>query len=265
MTRALAIACALACALAACKQAAPPEDGEWTTADWVKVGLPDPSREWSTDQLTIAVGMLSDVSVQHPGALPVFQSARSGDVFARVIAPVRIDAKGADGLVGQLMPREEALRKLMRVYQQTSPAVPRRELLELTGALLDNYVLLMPSLLELMKSFPPTDPSYQVRQGGLDKVKTGLGMMLNGSLTMAGSEALSIESRHAVFAYLTRDVAALAPLLGGADRQTFRALLAKDVASSSQEIAHDALALQRVLPLELGSDAAGSAAGSAAN
>ncbi len=90
------------------------------------------------------------------------------------------------------MPREEALRKLMKLYQQTSPAVPRRELLELTGALLDNYVLLVPEILDFMKTFPTSDPSYATRQGGLDKVRSGLGMMLTGSLTMASSEQLGL-------------------------------------------------------------------------
>ncbi len=75
-------------------------DHSLTAAQYAEKGLPLPNRPWDDDDLRHAVGILQKLAAEDPLKLPRRESAASGAVFARLVAPLPLakDATTTDDL-----------------------------------------------------------------------------------------------------------------------------------------------------------------------
>ena len=67
-------------------------DHSLTTAQYAALGLPPPTRPWSDGELARAVTALQKLAERDPLKLPRLESAASGEVFARLVAPIALPA-----------------------------------------------------------------------------------------------------------------------------------------------------------------------------
>jgi hypothetical protein len=185
------------------ENALPPE--AWDVQSYVAAGVPDPARRWTHAEHVAAVQLLVDQSAQHPERLPRFGGARSGAVFARVIEPL-VDDPGApiEQRFGAHVQRYLTLNQLVKRYTKDPLAPPRRETIELFGALFADSVALEAMHDAFLASFPPDDPSLPARRGGFAKMATGWGGMLLGGFMTAGDLRVPEPDRIALVEHMNR-------------------------------------------------------------
>jgi hypothetical protein len=217
----------------------------WTVRDYMQAGVPDPGHAWSSSELKAAVAAFA----VHSDHLPSFQGARSGAVFARVVAAAPDDPTASvKTRFSDLLEREDALRAFAKLYLSDDLDVPRREPIEAWGTMLDIDVMMEPLMQTFLASFPPNDPSLGKRMDGLHKMREGEGEMIRGMLLMAADTRADLAVRRAILGHATHPVAVLFPSLGADDQREIRDLLAKLVDASTGALHDDAVAMQHALP-----------------
>jgi hypothetical protein len=203
------------------------------------VGLPNPDHIWSNRELTAAAAFLAS----RPGRLPVYPSA----VFARLVEalPDRPDAT-PEQLIPTHMERYDSLKAIAKLYMTP---IPRRESIELLGALLREAVVLEGALAPFLASLGPNDPQRDVRMEGLKKWHVGTTGMAMGALLVADDRRVPREDRRAMVSYLRRALPALYPGFPATDQQWIRRQLAALIAAVGPGPLYEELvAAQRALP-----------------
>jgi hypothetical protein len=159
----------------------PPPDRSLSVDDYIQRGVPAYDRIWSGTDMAKAASVLASVAQKEPGQLPRYQSHRSGILFARITADENLGLYRNRSLpVGQritealaYLESHNAIGKLyLKSYNQN--ATGDSELVEVYASLLRMWLTLMPLLDEFIATLDKSDPSYSVRMGGLNKVRTGL-------------------------------------------------------------------------------------------
>jgi hypothetical protein len=217
----------------------------WTVRDYMQAGVPDPGHAWSSSELTAAVAAIAG----HPDHLPSFQGARSGAVFARVVAPAPDDPAAAvkDRFV-DLAERAEALRTFAKLYIGGPSDVPRREPVEAWGTMIDDYVVLEALAQPFLATFGSGDRSLPSRVDGLRKMHEGEGEMLRGLVLMASDSRADLAVRRAILGHAAHAVAGLFPSFGASDQQEIRDSVGKLVDGTTGALHDDAVAMQHALP-----------------
>lgn len=139
---------ALAAALAGCAQTlvqpADRQDESLTSEQYVQRGLPSPERRWDADDYQQASKVLGALAKESLRRLPKHGSAKSGAVFARLVAPENLEAfRSAGGSIDQRfgnaallgLKLTPAYAEVVKMYGEAIDAgtAGNREFIELTG------------------------------------------------------------------------------------------------------------------------------------
>jgi hypothetical protein len=220
MKRVLVVLVVLACS---CKAKTNDLPGEaWSAADYASAGLAT-DKPWTHADHTRAAAVLAQQTAGHRDRLPRFQGAKSGAVFAKLIAtlPPDDDQPIADRFIAHVE-RYEATNAISKLYVENALAVPTREWIELMGALLRESVVLATAAQPFLASFGPDDPQRDGRLRGLAKMQSGFGQMILGSLLTAGDLRVPEADRLALVEHVNAALPVLLPQAPAETQQQIR-------------------------------------------
>jgi hypothetical protein len=181
----------------------PPQDSSLDVAAYVAAGVPSPDRDWAGSDMERAAEALTAIVAADPDALPQHGSARSGQLFDRIVSAgdlgiVQNEQLSVHQRLGQAITLQEAQRRILMLYlraleqRQTSG----RNLIELVGASLRTSAVIFTLAEAFMATFSPDDPSYAARQSGMDQMRSGFATSLSGALdTLTEAENFSLVDR----------------------------------------------------------------------
>jgi hypothetical protein len=205
-----------------------PEDLSLDSAEYIRLGVPDPDREWSAADMKRAFEALSALAEKDPRQLPRYKSSRSGTCFARItdkrnLRSFRERSVPIKTRLPQAMTFAESSKQILKLYMAAllKGAGVRGELIELMGA----QLRLMTVMLELAEEFVPTldknDPTYPTRIQAAAALKGDLATVVTGCLLTLSEDPYSIEDRQRLLDYLEETLPSIMPqLLPGARAET---------------------------------------------
>src|SRR5689334_9503776 len=88
-------------------------DQSWPVADYVRIGMPDPGRLWTAADYRNCRDILYALDRTNRAALPRMESAKSGDIFARLVNPTNTSL-----LAERFLPSEERVRLFYAVLNR---------------------------------------------------------------------------------------------------------------------------------------------------
>ncbi len=154
---------------------------------------------------------------------------KSGKTFARLAAPAdasffRKRSLSLGVRLPEALERFQASAALFELYLSAfaGKQVAGAELVELTGALLRNCVVLLEVVDELVPTISKDDPSYQERMAGLDQMRSGLAEVLSGAITSLTEEQYSVGARLRLVAYCRETFPSIVPRLTAPSRAEAR-------------------------------------------
>ncbi len=199
----------------------------WDVADYAKAGLVI-DKPWHPDDLTTAATVLKEQCSDHRERLPHFRGAKSGPVFAKLLAPLA-DARAAStsDQFAVHAQRGEALNQLSKLYTENLLAAPSREFIEVMGTYLGEAATLAVTADAFVATFGSDDPKHRARLDGLAQMKHGYGEMLRGGLLIAEDTRVPEQDRRAMLGYVSAVMPKLLPFADPATQQTIRDNLAK--------------------------------------
>jgi hypothetical protein len=239
-----------------------PADDSLTTTQYLEKTLPVPDHPWSGEDMVQAARVLNSINKEDPRHLPRHRSDRSGEVFARLVAPDNIELFFSDDVqldkrLGLAMAYLTAMGHIQKLYEKAfdSQFVGASELVELNAANF-NYNLAYFDLGDsYLKATPKDDPHYQSGQAELQRLRKVIaGSAANGLKLLSDPKRLSSEDRTTLLGYMIEsfpkmfpkmtelnrdellkalDSAAVAPGLRGERRQLRR--LNDDVKAALEE------------------------------
>jgi hypothetical protein len=168
----------------------PAPDESFTTAEYVRRGLPEPDRPWSIDDLVQAKEVLESVAREGCQFLPRYQSERSGEVFARLTSPENLKPFLDPDL--PLIERSLAAQflqahiEIINVYSSTFPSesAAGSEIEELIGFELQTTVVMLEVVDEIAAAINLEDPTYEQAREKLLQMKQSGGGLVTGCLVM---------------------------------------------------------------------------------
>jgi hypothetical protein len=220
----------------------------WAVSDYVRAGMPTPTHAWSTDELVQATRVLATVTRGRAERLPHFHDPGSGAVFDHFVARAPADdPKGALGKrIGDHLARYQAINTLSHLYAEVS-TLPRRETIEIWGALIAEATILDGLADPFLATFPPDDVKLAVRRDGMAKMRHGYGTLLFGALTLAGDDHLAVDDRIALLGYVAEGLRAIFDHLRQDDRQAIVHGVKSLVANTTGPLHDEALRIQAVV------------------
>jgi hypothetical protein len=247
MKRALVLVVLLACSKGGSQPAAVVE--AWSVADYQKAGL-DISKPWHGDDFTHAAEVITSAAGEHRERLPHFRGAASGAVFAKLLEDLPDDsAQPITQRYQEHLKRYLAINTISKLYIEGHMLVPPREYIELLGALLREATVETRDTDAFLATFGPDDPSREVRLGGLAKMKTGFGMMLQGAFLVVANLQVPEDDRVALVTHVTAALPTLFPIAPAGTQQAIRQQVATLASTLPPGRLHDAVvAAQRALP-----------------
>jgi hypothetical protein len=225
-----------------------PEEA-WGTNDYAAAGIAV-DRPWGAAEYERAANVLGAVAKDHPERLPRHQGAKSGAVFARLVADFADDeALPVGERLGPRLQHYEALNAISKLYVLNQLATPPREYIELTGALLRDAAVETELVEAFMATISADDPSRGKREQGRAKMREGFAGMVYGGLLVADQLRLSDEARIAMLGHVTAALPRLFPTLPAEAQRQIRETLAKQVqAFPAGPLRDAAVAAQRAVP-----------------
>jgi hypothetical protein len=231
----------LFCSIAAVSASAQnyPDDTSLPIAEYLALGVPPVDRPWSVDDYKTAVFVLDSIGQAQPGALPQYQSERSGALFARLVAidnaqaadPTITDAVKLNGM----LPLTQEFANLMRIY--TAPGaqgiVFDNELAELLGYFLSTADTVAALATRVITEAGQAAILKDTTNGALIQMRSGLTLTAVGAIEPMGvmepleTSALRLPARRRLAAHVGAHVPAIAPLLTDSGRAEVRAQLAR--------------------------------------
>jgi len=183
--------------------------------------VPAADRAWAGADMARAALSLSKIVQSDATQLPRYKSSQSGAIFARLTAAENLELFRNTSLpIEQRLPDAlkymESCNSICKLYLAAfnQQAVGDSELIELLGS----QLRLVKVMFELVGEFLPTidknDPSYQVRMNGLAQMKSGMAMVVAGSLeTLTESHAFRTSERKRLVGYMEETFPAILPEL----------------------------------------------------
>src|SRR5258708_39193539 len=169
---------------------------------YLSLGLAAYDHDWTGRDLGHAADRLKSLARTHPDQLPRFSSEKSGKTFARLAAPAdasffRKRSLSLGVRLPEALERFQASAALFELYLSAfaGKQVAGAELVELTGALLRNCVVLLEVVDELVPTISKDDPSYQERMAGLAQKRSGFAGVLTGATPSFNGGTLAIRRR----------------------------------------------------------------------
>lgn len=221
----------------------------WGVDDYAKAGLRI-DKPWTPDDYTNAATILQQQTAGHRERLPRFHGAKSGEVFAKLIADLPDDSSAPirDRFIAHEV-HGEAANAISKLYMENQLATPTREWIELFAVSLREGTAMASMTDEFLASFGPDDPKHEARLRGIAQMRAGFGMMMFGSLLVADNLRVPEADRVAVLTHLTAALPTLFPFAPPERQTAIRELIGKQVAAFPPGKLHDAIvAAQQALP-----------------
>jgi hypothetical protein len=163
-----------------------PPDRSLTSDEYIRLGMPAHDRPWSGADMTAAAKVLTTLAEKDPGLLPRYQSERSGEVFARLVA-VEQNLAVSKNKTLPVGPRIDnyadylkSANKIAKLY--ASAFIARKlegaEMIEFLGALLRIEVIAWPLVDEYFLSLDKKDGGRKDRMAEREQMKQGLAGMV---------------------------------------------------------------------------------------
>ena len=159
-----------------------PPDESLTTDEYVGLGLPDPDKEWTGEEMAKAQSVLAEVAQKGAEHLPRYESDKSGAVFARLISTDSLKtfvdpALPLGGRVIGVAVYSEAVGKLLQIYFNALKAeqVDGRDMLELSEASYHVMNSMMQVFEQTAGAADPSNPALSAFAAGLDQLRAGAG------------------------------------------------------------------------------------------
>ena len=228
---------AAACALASCATAPeptelwPPHDRSLTAEQLGRLGLPATDRDWGSPEYERAAAVLRDVAAVDPHGLPRHGSARSGDVFARMVSAENLHllrdphlAPSARVEIGGA--QHDAIQQILLVYLEPAEryVIFDEELARVIGLYLQSSLMLWP-LLEGVLELPAEPEETARRQGALDDVRSSFGQIVVGACVALRDFNFRPSARRALAGHLAVLLPQLVPAISPAARDEAGAVL----------------------------------------
>ncbi len=172
-------------------QLEPLPDNSLTTNEYIRLGFPAPDRPWLGAEYASIASIIGQLASEDATQLPRFQSATSGDVFARLVSHENLESyrntgdpspqRLADSLA-HLQGLNTVLARYLAISTQRSGL--SGEIIELAGAMMRTSVLIRDLTDELLPPPDPNDRTYPSQMEGYERMKRGFAMTFNGGLQM---------------------------------------------------------------------------------
>jgi hypothetical protein len=203
------------------------EDTSLRSASYLERGFPAYDRNWSGKDMETAARAIQKLAETSPNELPRFQSARSGEVFARMVSPdnlllyqnksLPLESRFPDYLLYN-QSLSQILKTYYSVYLKGKTTVD--EFVELTGATLGIAKVQMDLAMEFWPQVSKQDADYEVRAGGMRQVQQGLTDMVLGSLMMLSDyKALDPRAQSRLLEYCLETFPTITEFLGPTTQQ----------------------------------------------
>lgn len=155
-------------------------DESLADAQYVALGLPAHDHHWSGEDLHEAAVHLQALATTKPRSLPRYRSARSGRVFARIIARDNLEVlrNPAAPISIRLPAALVYTHELNGIYEIYAAALRAKtvtgdDLAELHAARLRACHTMLELAEEFLPTLAPTDPKYQTRLDGITAMRNG--------------------------------------------------------------------------------------------
>ncbi len=221
----------------------PAEDQSLTGEEYSRRGLPAWDRAWSGEDMQRAWRVLKQIADENPLRLPRFQSPKSGEIFARMIAaensnPLKDPSLSVQKKMEIVVPLLTANAEILKLYglAQARGITFDSEFVELIGTNFDLFEITLTVIEEFIPTLDPNDPTYSVRMGGLRKMRSGLVTSISGCLQIVTeSDEYRLTERQKLVVYLRRSLPGILPHLDDAQRKTIADRLEKMRTDSTLE------------------------------
>jgi hypothetical protein len=243
--RMILVVAAAMCALA-CGGTRPPEEA-WAAADYTRAGVPSLDETWGAAELVRAVDVIAREAAVDRDRLPRHGGAKSGTVFARLIAPAADEPMSLTARLEAGMKRYDALNRLSKIYLPDTLAAPSREVIEIWNALLREGGDMRAHMEPFLATFPADDPTLPTRREGIAKLELGMGGMIMGGVLMAADPRVSETDRAAMLRGITAAVPALWSAMPPDRQQATRERVTALVDATTGELHDEALRLAAAL------------------
>lgn len=168
----------------------PVADQSLTGDQYIALGIPASDRTWMGEDMKTAAEVLVSLAAEHPEQLPRFESSRSGAVFARIISAdnlklfreqqLPLESRFPDGLA-YMQSHGSILSTYLKVFLKHQCS--ENEMMELMGSNLRGFHMILDLVDEFWPTLSKDDPSYPARVRGMEQMRSGLGNVVNGSIT----------------------------------------------------------------------------------
>jgi hypothetical protein len=190
-------------------------------SEYAALGLPDPGHAWSGEEMQKAAQVLTTLGHQKLASLPRYRSDRSGEVFARIIS-----TEGWGKLTDKSIPLGRRMPDAMANYELLNAVNKLYSSGYMFGSTGDDEVVaiycsmlrFIETFFNLVEEFVPTldpgDPTYEVRMGGLRKMKAGFAnMVVAGLMMLSDRDRIRISRRRHIVDTMQEVLPSLVPHL----------------------------------------------------
>ena len=199
----------------------PPVDESLTLDDYISRSLPSHDRTWSGDDMRRATEALTEIAKHSAANLPRYESARSGDAFARLVADDNLDLSRDRSIpIDQRMRNASQLmhstNQLLKLYMAafTPRAVGGDELVEIMGSQLRISTVVFQLVNEQLPTLDKNESTYPVRMQGLKQMRNGTASIIFGCLqTLTESQTYRMSERKRLTEHLQKVFPQIVPEL----------------------------------------------------
>jgi len=198
-----------------------PADTSLSTQEYVQIGVPDPARPWTGEDVRQAVRALTDLVQRRPNALPRHESARSGAVFARLTAAENVETVAArkgtlEVRTRAALPFVEAAVPLFRLYQTAyeQGSVTSDDVIELLGWEFRCLAALLDLAAEAAPRLDPEDPEHAARLQGFERARASAGQAVAFTIrALRATDDITPSERRLLLTQLQETLPTILPLL----------------------------------------------------
>jgi len=187
-----------------------PTDESLPLEKYHEMGMPACDQIWTGEQMAQAASVLTTLFQFNPKELPRFESDRSGELFARLVAAENLGFLDDQSIpVNDRMPRAmlymESSNRIFKMYVLAfmQRAGGGAEVVEWTGAILRLFTAVNRLVDEFVPTLDQDDPSYPVRMKGLERLRNATATTIDGALqTLTESHAYHSSDLKTLAVYL---------------------------------------------------------------
>jgi hypothetical protein len=203
-----------------------PRDESLYIDEYLVMGVPDEADTWSGSEMKQAEAALLRISLQESSHLPRYQSEKSGELFERLTADDNLDmyrnlSLSIDQRIPDALNYLQSSSQILGLYLEAfdQHAVGGSEIVELRGASLRVYVVIMKLFNEFLPTIDKGGPTYPVRMKGLKQLRRGTALMVEDHLqVLTESQIYCTSDLKRMVGYLQNTLPEILPELSEGNR-----------------------------------------------